>query len=52
MAARECPPDEIQGDFEDLLMPVQSAAAVEPEQQSKSESVKQRVRNKWSKKKL
>jgi phage terminase large subunit GpA-like protein len=52
MAARECPPEEIQGDFEDLLMPVQSAAAVEPEQQSKSESVKQRVRNKWSKKKL
>ncbi|MEH6521213.1 phage terminase large subunit family protein [Sulfitobacter sp.] len=50
MGARECPPEDVQGDFEDLLMPVQAAAAVEPEDQVKSESVKERARNKWSKK--
>ncbi len=52
MAARECPPEDVQGDFEDLLMLVQPAAAVEPEAQGKSEDVKKRARNKWSKKQL
>ncbi len=52
MAARECPPEDIQGDFEDLLLPVQPAAVNEPNAKDKSDSVTERARNKWSKKKL
>ncbi len=46
-AERECPPEDLQGDFEDLLMATQPQAVAPP---SEEDSVNQRIRNKWSKK--
>ncbi|MBT2130111.1 phage terminase large subunit family protein [Aliiroseovarius lamellibrachiae] len=49
MAERECPPTDVQGDFEDLLMATQQPADP-PDDQGKSSDVKERARKKWSKK--
>ncbi|MCG3266102.1 phage terminase large subunit family protein [Yoonia sp. I 8.24] len=50
MAARECPPEDVQADFEDLLMVTRPTAAEAPEEAVKSERAKDRARRKWSKK--
>jgi phage terminase large subunit GpA-like protein len=52
MAERECPPEDIQADFEDLLMPAQIKAPATSTGQDKSQSLKDRARSKWSKKNL
>ena len=50
MAARECPPEDVQADFEDLLMATRPTTAEAPEAAVKSERAKHRARRKWSKK--
>lgn len=47
LAERECPPADVQGDFEDLLMATQAGPA---EPVKIDDNAKQRARNKWSKK--
>lgn len=50
MAERERPPENVQGDFEDLLMAVQPSVAAEPERQDSVDRKTKRARIKWSKK--
>jgi phage terminase large subunit GpA-like protein len=49
MSERECPPEEIQGDFEDLLMTAQSPQddAQEPETEPQVQQDKTDIRAKW-----
>lgn len=46
IAERECPPEEVQGDFEDLLMSV-TPKEVPAQQATKSKAQKERARSKW-----
>ncbi|MGB0901185.1 phage terminase large subunit family protein [Halocynthiibacter sp.] len=51
MAERECPPEDVQADFDDLLLATQInvAADVQDEPQNDPDAEKKRIQNKWRK---